>query len=299
MKKKKRTAYIFVSFLFLAVSLLCSSTIYAQNSTVNLNYKDASFVEVINEFRKQTGVKFMYNLEKVKNKRCKDLIVKNVPTQQAIDIVLKHFNLAYSMVEGVVVVKEQPEKPQNPRVIKGIVLDENGSALPGVTVLVKGTTIGVSTDVKGNFSITLPGQKENSLIFSFIGMQTQVIKCTDDKPLKITMKTDASQLEEVTVISTGYSSLPRKDMVGAYTTVKAEDIMMPAYNSIDQMLQGKIPGMVVVNSSSRIGSTPKITIRGTSTIFGNTDPLWVVDGIIQPDPLPIDASSAVTEDMKI
>ena len=298
MKKKKRTAYIFVSFLFLAVSLLCSSTIYAQNSTVNLNYKDASFVEVINEFRKQTGVKFMYNLEKVKNKRCKDLIVKNVPTQQAIDIVLKHFNLAYSMVEGVVVVKEQPEKPQNPRVIKGIVLDENGSALPGVTVLVKGTTIGVSTDVKGNFSITLPGQKENSLIFSFIGMQTQVIKCTDDKPLKITMKTDASQLEEVTVISTGYSSLPRKDMVGAYTTVKAEDIMMPAYNSIDQMLQGKIPGMVVVNSSSRIGSTPKITIRGTSTIFGNTDPLWVVDGIIQPDPLPIDASSAVTEDMK-
>ena len=298
MKKKKRTAYIFVSFLFLAVSLLCSSTIYAQNSTVNLNYKDASFVEVINEFRKQTGVKFMYNLEKVKNKRCKDLIVKNVPTQQAIDIVLKHFNLAYSMVEGVVVVKEQPEKPQNPRVIKGIVLDENGSALPGVTVLVKGTTIGVSTDVKGNFSITLPGQKENSLIFSFIGMQTQMIKCTDDKPLKITMKTDASQLEEVTVISTGYSSLPRKDMVGAYTTVKAEDIMMPAYNSIDQMLQGKIPGMVVVNSSSRIGSTPKITIRGTSTIFGNTDPLWVVDGIIQPDPLPIDASSAVTEDMK-
>ena len=298
MKKKKRTAYTFVSFLFLSVSLLCSSTIYAQNSTVNLNYKDASFVEVINEFRKQTGVKFMYNLEKVKNKRCKDLVVKNVPTQQAIDIVLKHFNLAYSMVEGVVVVKEQPEKPQNPRTIKGTVLDENGSALPGVTVLVKGSTIGVSTDVKGNFSITLPGEKDNSLIFSFIGMQTQVIKCTDDKPLKITMKTDASQLEEVTVISTGYSSLPRKDMVGAYTTVKAEDIMMPAYNSIDQMLQGKIPGMVVVNSSSRIGSTPKITIRGTSTIFGNTDPLWVVDGIIQPDPLPIDASSAVTEDMK-
>ena len=112
MKKKKRTAHIFVSFLFLSVSLLCSSTIYAQNSTVNLNYKDASFVEVINEFRKQTGVKFMYNLEKVKDKRCKDLTVKNIPTKRAIDIVLKHFNLAYSMVEGVVVVKEQPEEPQ-------------------------------------------------------------------------------------------------------------------------------------------------------------------------------------------
>ena len=225
-------------------------------------------------------------------------MIKNTPVKQAIDIVLKHFGLAYSMVEGVVVVKEKAEEPQTKRIIKGTVVDENGEALPGVTVLIKGTTVGVSTDVNGNFSIALPEKSENSLVFSFIGMQTKVIKCTDDKPLKVTMKLDASQLDEVTVVSTGYNSLPRKDMVGAYTTVKAEDIMMPAYNSIDQMLQGQIPGMVVVNSSSRIGSTPKITIRGTSTILGNTDPLWVVDGIIQPDPLPIDASSAVTEDMR-
>ena len=154
MKKKKRTAHIFVSFLFLSVSLLCSSTIYAQNSTVNLNYKDASFVEVINEFRKQTGVKFMYNLEKVKDKRCKDLTVKNIPTKRAIDIVLKHFNLAYSMVEGVVVVKEQPEEPQTKRTIKGTVFDETGGTLPGVTVLIRGTSMGVSTDAKGNFIIT-------------------------------------------------------------------------------------------------------------------------------------------------
>lgn len=298
MEKKKRTACIFVSFLFLSVSLLCSKTVHAQDSTVNLNYKDASFVEVINEFRKQTGVKFMYNLEKVKNKRCKDLVVKNTPVKQAIDIVLKHFDLTYSMVEGVVVVKEKPEDPKTKRTIKGTVFDENGEPLPGVTILIKGTTVGVSTDVNGNFSITMPENGENNLIFSFIGMQTKVVKCTDDKPMKVILKQDASQLEEVTVVSTGYNTLPRKDMVGAYTTVKAEDIMMPAYNSIDQMLQGKISGMVVVNSSSRIGSTPKITIRGTSTILGNTDPLWVVDGIIQPDPLPLDASSAVTEDMR-
>ena len=298
MKKKKRTAYIFVSFLFLSVSLLCSKITYAQDTTVNLNYKDASFVEVINEFRKQTGVKFMYNLEKVKDKKCKDLVVKNTPVKQAIDIVLKHFGLAYSMVEGVVVVKEKAEEPQTKRIIKGTVVDENGEPLPGVTVLIKGTTVGVSTDVNGNFSIALPGKSDNSLIFSFIGMETKVVKCTDDTPLKVTLKLDASQLDEVTVVSTGYSSLPRKDMVGAYTTVKAEDIMMPAFNSIDQMLQGQIPGMVVVNSSSRIGSNPKITIRGTSTVLGNSDPLWVVDGIIQPDPLPLDATAAVTEDMK-
>ena len=125
MKKKNRTAYIFVSFLFLSVSLLCGKQGYAQEKTVNLNYKDASFVEVINEFRKQTGVKFMYNLEKVKDKRCKDLIVKNAPVKEAIDIVLKHFGLTYSMVEGVVVVKEKTEEPQTKKAVKGTVVDES------------------------------------------------------------------------------------------------------------------------------------------------------------------------------
>lgn len=80
------------------------------------------------------------------------------------------------------------------------------------------------------------------------------------KPVTIILEPEEAQLDEVVV--TGYQSINRRDMVGSYTTVKAADIMMPAYNSIDQMLQGKIPGMVVVNSSSRIGSSPKITIRG-------------------------------------
>lgn len=297
MKKKNRTAYIFVSFLFLSVSLLCGKQSYAQEKTVNMNYKDASFVEVINEFRKQTGVKFMYNLEKVKDKRSKDLVIKNAPAKEAIDIVLKHFGLTYSMVEGVVVVKEKTDEPQAKKAVKGTVVDESGEPLPGVTVLIKGTSVGVSTDVNGNFNISIPGSKEQTLVFSFIGMQRQEIVCKDDKPLHIVMKLDETQLEEVEVVETGYNRLPRKDMVGSFTTVKAEDIMMPGANSIDQMLQGKIPGMVVVNSSSRVGSKPQITIRGRSTLLGNTDPLWVVDGVIQPDPLSIDATQYIASDL--
>ena len=298
MKEKKKTVWIFISFLFSTVLLLCNYNTNAQNTTVNLNYKEASFVEVINEFRKQTGVKFMYNLEKVKDKKCQNLVVKNMPVSKAVDIVLSHFNLTYSMVEGVVVVKDKPKTSKTPKVVKGTVTDESGQPLPGVTILIKGTTVGVASDINGNFNITLPNDKNNTLVFTFIGMERKEITCTDNTPLKIVLRADAAQLEEVTVVQTGYNSLPRKDMVGAYTTVKAEDIMMPAYNSIDQMLQGKVPGMVVVNNSARVGRTPKITIRGTSTILGNTDPLWVVDGVIQADPLPLDLSSSITEDMK-
>ena len=87
-------------------------------------------------------------------------------------------------------------------------------------------------------------------------------------------------------------------MVGSYTTVKAEDIMMPAYANIDQMLQGQVPGMMVLSSSTRAGASPKIQIRGTSTLLGNQDPIWVVDGIIQDDPISINASSNMAEDMR-
>ena len=116
--------------------------------------------------------------------------------------------------------------------------------------------------------------------------------------MRIAMESDENTLDEVEIVETGYGRLPRKDMVGAFSTVKAEDVLMPAYQSIDQMLQGKIAGLMVVNSSSRVGQAPKISIRGRSTILGNTDPLWVVDGVIQDDPISIDASAAMTTDMK-
>ena len=158
---KKRTVFIFVGFLFLTVSLWCSRPAHAQQTaTVNMNYKDASFTEVIDEFRRQTGVKFMYNLEKMKDKRCRDLVVRNLPAEQAVKTVLQHFNVDYSMVEGVVVVKEKENEAPQSKVVKGNVKDETGAPLPGVSVLIKGTSYGVATDMQGNFSITLPAGGE-------------------------------------------------------------------------------------------------------------------------------------------
>lgn len=294
-KAKCKRAFVRLFLLW----MLCGMTVigYAQQKTVNLRFKDAPFVEVIKQFREQTGVKFMYNLEKVKDKRCKNLSVENMPVNKAIDLVLKHFGLSYSMVEGVVVVNDNA----GATVVRGVVVDQEGLPLTGATILVKGTAMGTATDINGEFSMRLPKRtdgKENVLLITFIGMEKKEVACRGNRPLRIIMQADANMLDEVTIIETGYHQLPRKDMVGAFTTVKADQIMMPAYSRIDEMLQGKIAGMSVVNTSSRVGASPKITIRGTSTILGNTDPLWVVDGIIQEDPLSIDVSSSMTTDMK-
>ena len=195
---------------------------------------------------------------------------------------------------------------QTGRTITGTVVDETDMPLPGANVIVmkdKKMVKGASTGINGDFKIdfVFSENEKLTLVFSYMGSKTQTIKLTAQniaKPFNIQLLPDDELLAEVTIVEDGYARLPRKDMVGAFTTVKADDIMMPAYQSIDQMLQGKIAGMSVVNTSARVGSSPKITIRGTSTILGNTSPLWVVDGVIQEDALSIDMSSSITGDMK-
>lgn len=202
-------------------------------------------------------------------------------------------------------VKKSPQGEVQTRravVAKGVVTDDTQEPLPGVTVRVRGTKIATTTDINGRFSLNMPTLEPGKayfLEFSYIGMEKKVVRYRDSNSMQIAMVTAASnQLKEVEVVETGYGRLPRKDMVGAFTTVKADDVMMPAYQTIDQMLQGKVAGLMVVNSSARVGAAPKLTIRGKATILGNTDPLWVVDGVIQEDPISIDASAAMTTDMK-
>ena len=193
---------------------------------------------------------------------------------------------------------------QNGMFITGTVLDEFGEPLPGAGVAVttkSGTAKGTSTNITGNFKININLNDDKELVFSFVGMKIKKMKINEKScltPIKVQLEPEEELLEEVTIVEDGYNKLPRKDMVGAFTTVKADDIMMPAYQSVDQMLQGKIAGVNVVNTSARVGSSPKIKIRGTSTILGNSDPLWVVDGIIQEDNLSIDISSSITSDMR-
>ena len=185
--------------------------------------------------------------------------------------------------------------------ISGVVVDQDGEPLVGASVKVKSNSksaAGTLANASGKFTLRVQRTAQApTLVVTYVGMARKEVKAVFGKQMTIVLEPDATMLDEVTVIDDGYNRLPRKDMVGAYTTIKADDIMMPAYTSIDQMLQGKVAGMVVANSTDRVGASPNITIRGTSTLLGNTDPLWVVDGVIQSDPLSISASASLTQDL--
>ncbi|MBQ0149634.1 MAG: SusC/RagA family TonB-linked outer membrane protein [Bacteroidales bacterium] len=179
-----------------------------------------------------------------------------------------------------------------PRQITGTVYDEQSNTLPGVAVVEKGTTNGVVTDVDGKFSIKVKSAS-SVLQFSFMGMVTQEVKVTKDS-YSIVMK-DAVDALVGAVVNTGYQKLDRRMSASSISSISGEEVLQGNAFSLDNMLQGKIPGMTVLNSSSTPGAATKVRIRGTSTISGNREPLWVVDGVILDDPVSI--STEVLNDL--
>lgn len=189
------------------------------------------------------------------------------------------------------------EAPQpRPGHVTGKVLDRNGIPLPGVAVMVKGTDVGTMTNDVGNYDLYLRGHKSGTIVFSCLGFSEQEVSYSGQSHINVTLQDEAEFINEVVV--TGYGNYNRSDYVGAVTQIKADDILIPGEATIDQMLQGVIPGMSVINTTGKVGGTPKIRIRGTSTILGNQEPLWVVDGVIQTNPVPIpDDASPISGDM--
>ncbi len=275
---------------------------------VTMNLGETTIKEALVEFQRQTSKIVIYSDEHLAKNQRVVLNCKDVEIDECLRLILKGSGMTYRFEDDYILiiplktVAQDSNKVIAKIKISGIVKDAEGLPLPGVTVLLKGMKLGTSTNAKGEFTLEIPKVKDQEirLVFSFIGMRTkeEIYKEKEQKaPWVIMLEEDVRQLGEVTV-STGYQTVNRKDMVGAYTTVKVTDIMQPVYTSVDQMLQGRVAGMIVMNTSSRVGTTPKIRIRGTSTILGNQDPLWVVDGIIQPDPLPIDQNDLMVNDLK-
>lgn len=288
---------MFLIKFWIVITLLWLQPVYAQAGRIVIDLSHKTFSEAVEIFKQQTGTKFLYNQEKIQSQRSGMLQIDAANTQDALTQLLEAFKFTYTLIDGVVVIKDSFQSDNLvKRKITGRVTDKTGNPLPGVSIIRKGTTVGITTDADGNFTLVVTGEGPIPLLFSFIGMETKEVIYKDQPHLNIVMQETTLALDEV-VVDGGYQRLPRKDMVGSFTTVKADDIRQDAYTSIDQMLQGRVAGLVAVNNSSRVGRAPKLVIRGVSTVLGNTDPLWVVDGIIQPDPLPFDAQSALTSDL--
>jgi TonB-linked SusC/RagA family outer membrane protein len=165
-------------------------------------------------------------------------------------------------------------------VVKGRVTSAtDGQGLPGVNILIKGTLQGTTTDLDGNYTITV--ETGEVLVFKMVGMQSEEIQVRNQSVIDITLEEESKVLESVVI--TGFQEVDRKLFTGSAERIKLEDIQVRSEVDVSRMLEGQVAGVTVDNVSATFGSTPKIRIRGNTSINGNNQPLFVVDGVILED----------------
>ncbi len=173
----------------------------------------------------------------------------------------------------------QQEGKQNKVELTGRVVDTTGEPLPGVTVTLQGTTHRTGTDAEGYFLFSVPAsEKGYTLEFTFIGMKMQARHISlPGKSIRVVMRESAEALDEVVV--TGMEVIKKDRMTGSATVITAKDLKMQGITSIDRILEGKVAGLNSATVSGAPGTRSKITIRGENNLSGNSEPLWIVDGL--------------------
>ena len=269
--------------LFFVFSLNLNANTMSQ-ARVSLDLSNVNIKTLINEIESQTELGFLYNLNEIKGVKHIYVEANDETVKEILDRVLENTGLTYELDRNVIVIKPNPLpiKQEEKRKIIGTITDDTKVTLPGVSIVVKGTTNGVSTDFDGNFSLELPDDGPVTLLISFIGMESQEITVTNQERLDIVMSSSSEQLNEVTV-TTGYQKIDRKLFAGSATKLKAEDAKIAGVSDVGRMLEGKVAGVSVQNVSGTFGAAPKIRVRGASSIYGDTKPLWVVDGVVLED----------------
>ena len=206
-------------FCFLLIGF---STVYGNAFSqvkISISVNEVSLQEVFEKLTEQTGYHFVYSNEMLQRTGKVSVDMQDCDLGQIMAVCLKNTGLWYRLEDNIIVISpkfRQPDVPQKKITLTGNVKDKEGRPLPGVTILLKGSAVGVVSDVDGNFTLTVPEESGLTLVFSFVGMKTQEVVLSGQQVLHIVMLEDVSQMEEVIV--TGYQEVKKEKMTGAVTT---------------------------------------------------------------------------------
>ena len=282
-KMKKQLA------LALAVSLVCAIpvTTFAQVLKVSIKKSNVSIETVLQELEKQSGYTLFYNDNQVKLNKKVSVNVTDASIEEVLNQALKNSGYTYKIVENQIVISAasatsslqtvQSTQQQKKQTVKGIVKDAMGEPIIGASVVEKGASAnGTITNMDGEFTLTVSG---GELQVTYIGFMPQTIAVKPGvSAYNVTMKEDTKTLDEVVVV--GYGMQRKSSITGSIATVKADKLKDVTTPSVSGMLQGKVAGVVVNPESGQPGAKVTIRVRGTGTLTGKQDPLWVIDGVV-------------------
>ncbi len=294
-----------LTLVLMAVSLMqVYATGLSQSAKISLTLKNVSLKQALKEIEKQSDYTFVYSDSKIDVNKKVDINVKDCALVEVLDQLMADSEIRYTSVDNHIVLTGKKsliyrlpaithEAVLNREVIdmeaisplRNILLQQvsvsgqvtssaDGQPLPGVNVVVKGTTIGTTTDINGSFTLNVPDPNA-TLVLSFVGFQTQEIALAGQKSITVSLTEETKELQEIVVV--GYGTRMKEELTGAISSVNSKQMSISPAVSVVSRMQGQVSG-VTVTSANRPGGDATIRIRGVGTI-NNTEPLFVIDGI--------------------
>lgn len=273
------------AIILLAACMQVNAKGYSQ---ITLSEHNAPLQKVFQKIQRQSGYDFVSTYEVIKEAGNVTVNVRNVTLQQALEECLKGKSLTYTIIEKTVVI--QPQKKDRyhtgteavtetlappPVEIRGRVVNENGEALQNASVIIVGTNIGTTTNNEGRFTLTAPDDKNVVLEISSVGYQVKKVSVGTQKDINIVLESSIASLNQIVVI--GFGTTTKRELTGAVSSIKAEDLQKVTSSSFTSAIQGKIPGVYISHTSGAPGGASSVRIRGVGTT-GLNEPLYVIDG---------------------
>ena len=278
----KKTVFHKIRRLFRFTLLVCLSlgilSAKAQTARVTLKVQNASLGQVMDEIKNQTRYLFINQDVKDLNNHKVSLNVSDKAIAEVLDQIFTPFNIGYRIEKTSIIIFNRPKSTSNSVLIGGKVSDVGGAPIIGATVLVKGTTNGVSTDADGRFTLTIASPATAQLEISYLGYEPQTLAVGNRTSFEITLAESASEIESVVVTALG---IKREEKALSYNVqqVEAEDITTVKDANFMNSLTGKVAGVTINASSSGVGGASKVVLRGNKSISQSSNALYVIDGI--------------------
>jgi len=275
---------------------------------ISIEVENQPIIKVLDEIESETNLRFIFGSEIYDFQKLISVSVEKAKLNEVIKLIFEN-RLSYDLNENVVLLKKSSERKSISNtvqtkseviitktnqedivqiIVEGNVTDTKGNPLPGASVIESGTDNGTTTDFDGNFSLTVDDENP-TLEVSFIGFIAQNIVASSDSSLNIILKDDIAGLDEI--VLTGYGSQNRRDITSSISVLDLEGVSEKANVDVGQLLQARSAGVRVVQNSGKPGGSPQIFIRGISSLSGNTQPLYVIDGVVSYSTAAIDPNN--------
>jgi len=258
-----------------------SANTYSQNTRLDINLQNTTIKGLFGYIEQNSEFVFLYRSEDFNTSKKVSIDVKGGTINEILDQALKEEKVVYDVYERQIVIQkaaesvvnaEQPQKKD----ISGKVSDSKGEPITGATVLVKGTTVGITTDFDGKFKLSIPADAK-TLVFSFVGMKTQEVAIAGKTNFTVSLEDETIALDEI--VAVGYGVQRKSDLTGASSRVSEKDMNKSIASSPVEMVQGRVPGVNVTQNNGEPGGGMTVRVRGSNSIRSGQEPLYVVDGI--------------------